>query len=297
MSGDEPKKGVTNDVSSSQQRKSISPYDITTLDNPGLVITQVQLKGDNYEEWSHSFRTAIRARKKFGFIDGTIERPGEKDKDIEDSWTINSLLIAKDAWDDIKDQFSVTNGHRIQQLKPDLAGCRQKGMTMVNYYGRLKQIWDELGNFDQIKTCTCGKCVCNIGAVFTKKQEEEKVHTFLMGLDESVYGTARSNIIAQDPLPNLNNVYSILIQEEKVNTMMRGKDERPELMALATQNRTEAKNRSVICTECMKTGHSADNCFEIHGYPEWWGDRPRVDTKRNGAGRGLLSGRGKGRGG
>ncbi|GJX99308.1 retrovirus-related pol polyprotein from transposon TNT 1-94 [Tanacetum coccineum] len=263
MAGDEPKKDVTDDV---------------------------QLKGDNYDEWSRSFRMAIRARKKFRFIDETIKRPGEKDKDIEDWWTINSLL------DDIKDRFSISNGPRIQQLKSDLAGCRQNGMTIVNYYGCLKQIRDELGNFDQIKPCTCGKCVCNLGAVFAKKQEEEKVHTFIMGLDESVYGTARSNILAQDPLPNLNKVYLILIQEERVNTMMRRKYERPALMALATQNRSEAKNRSVICTKCKKTRHSAENCFEIHGYPEWWGDRPRVDTKRNGAGRGLSSRREKGRG-
>ena len=47
----------------------------------------------------------------------------------------------------------------------------------------------------------------------------------------------------------------------------------------------------------MKTGHSAENCFEIHGYPEWLGDRPRVDAKRNGAWRGLSNGRGRGRGG
>ncbi|GJW47672.1 hypothetical protein Tco_0079318 [Tanacetum coccineum] len=115
----------------------------------------------------------------------------------------------------------------------------------------------------------CGKCVCNLGAVIAKKQEDEKVYMFLMGLDESVYETARSNILAQDPLPNLIKVYLILIQEERVNTMMCGKDERPELMALATQNQAEVKNRSVICIKCMKTGHSANNCFEIHGYPEW----------------------------
>ena len=52
MAGDEPIKEVSDDASTSQQRKSISPYDITTLDNPGLVVTQVQLKGDNYDEWS-----------------------------------------------------------------------------------------------------------------------------------------------------------------------------------------------------------------------------------------------------
>ena len=37
---------------SSENRKTISPYDITSLDNPGFTITQVQLKGDNYEEWA-----------------------------------------------------------------------------------------------------------------------------------------------------------------------------------------------------------------------------------------------------
>ena len=33
-----------------EQRKTISPYNITSLDNPWFIITQVQLKGDNYEE-------------------------------------------------------------------------------------------------------------------------------------------------------------------------------------------------------------------------------------------------------
>ena len=34
--------------------RTISLYDITSLDNPGLVITQVQLKGENYDEWARS---------------------------------------------------------------------------------------------------------------------------------------------------------------------------------------------------------------------------------------------------
>nr|GEV96899.1 (E)-beta-ocimene synthase, chloroplastic-like [Tanacetum cinerariifolium] len=76
------------------QRKTISPYDATSLDNPRISITQVQLKGDNYDEWSRSLRTALRARKKFGFIDGTIKQPEEMDKDAEYWWMINSLLVS-----------------------------------------------------------------------------------------------------------------------------------------------------------------------------------------------------------
>ena len=33
------------DAPTGETRKTISPYDITSLDNPGLSITQVQLKG------------------------------------------------------------------------------------------------------------------------------------------------------------------------------------------------------------------------------------------------------------
>ncbi|KAK3005701.1 hypothetical protein RJ639_017627 [Escallonia herrerae] len=72
------------------QRKTISLYDLMTNDNPGIIITQVHLKGENYDEWVRSIRTILRAKKKFGFIDGTIKRPNENLSDLEDWWTINS---------------------------------------------------------------------------------------------------------------------------------------------------------------------------------------------------------------
>nr|GFA21599.1 retrovirus-related Pol polyprotein from transposon TNT 1-94 [Tanacetum cinerariifolium] len=194
------------DITSSQQQKTISPYDITSLDNPGLVITQVQLKGDNHDEWSRSIRTALRVREKFGFIDGTIKKPGDDDNDLEDWWTINLLLVswirntieaslrsiisheevAEVLWNDIKDRFSIANRHWVQKLKYDLASCRQKGMAIVDYYAKLKQIWDELSNYEHVATCKCGNCKCNLGAILTNKQEEENFHTFLLGLDENV---------------------------------------------------------------------------------------------------------------
>ena len=68
-------------------------------------------------------------------------------------------------------------------------------------------------------------------------------------------------------------------------------------MAMAVQNRTEYKNKSTTYTNCNKTGHGADTCFEIHGYPDWWGDPPRVEGKGSGHGRGTTNGRGRGRGG
>lgn len=46
-------------------RKTISPYDIPSSDNPGSLMTQVQLKGENYDELACSLITALRAREKF----------------------------------------------------------------------------------------------------------------------------------------------------------------------------------------------------------------------------------------
>ncbi|KAJ8628491.1 hypothetical protein MRB53_021798 [Persea americana] len=156
---------------------TVSPYRLNSNDNPGNIITQVQLKGDNHDEWARAMRTSLRA-KKYGFIAGTIPQPDEKSADLEDWWTVNSMLvswifntieptlrstithmeIAKDLWDDIKERFSVGNGPRIQQLKSELANCQQVGLPIVTYYGKLKQIWEELANYDQNSTCQCGAC-------------------------------------------------------------------------------------------------------------------------------------------
>ena len=53
-------------------KKTVSPYLLTSSDNPGNIITQVQLKGDNYDEWARAIRTALRGKKKFGFVDGAM---------------------------------------------------------------------------------------------------------------------------------------------------------------------------------------------------------------------------------
>jgi hypothetical protein len=306
-------------------RRTISPYDITPNDNPGSLLTQVQLKGDqNYDEWSRSLRTALRARKKFGFVDGTIERPDEGSADLEDWWTNNSLLVswimntiepslrstmshmevAQDLWQDIKERFSVVNGPRIQQLKAELAECKQKGLTIVAYFGKLKKLWEEMANYEQFPVCKCGKCTCNLGVAFEKKREEEKVHQFLMGLDDVVYGMVRSNLLAQDPLPNLNKTYSTLVQEERVRTVVRGKEQQSEVMSFAVQavksrGKIDEKEKNDRCNHCNRTGHDVNNCFEVIGYPEWWSDRPRRTGRGSANGKGIQQGSSvsKGRGG
>nr|GMD68582.1 retrovirus-related Pol polyprotein from transposon TNT 1-94 [Ipomoea batatas] len=288
-----------------QMKRVISPYDLNSNDNPGNIITQVRLRGDeNYDEWARAVRTSLRARRKWGFVEGTIPEPDKESSVYDDWWTVQSMLVswirntidsdlrttishmenAKDLWDDIKERFSVANGPRIQQIKTELSDCKQRGMSIVAYYGKLKALWDDLANYDQIPTCLCAGCKCDISTKLERRREEEKVHQFLMGLDEASYGTVRTNMLATEPLPSLNKVYAALIREERVKNATRVAEERGEVMGLAVQAGNKGKGRevtgkNVLCAGCGRTGHDISGCFKILGYPDWWGDRPPNATQ------------------
>ncbi|KAL4300276.1 hypothetical protein AHAS_Ahas17G0184700 [Arachis hypogaea] len=91
------------------------------------------------------------------------------------SWILNTIELSlpstvayvenpRTLWEDIKERFSAVNGPRIQQLKSGLTRCKQEGMAMMAYYGKLKVLWDELAQCEQISKCTCGGCKCGIGS-------------------------------------------------------------------------------------------------------------------------------------
>lgn len=75
-------------------RKMISPYDLTSADNPGEIISHSFLRGNNYDEWSCSLKTSMCSRKKFGFLDGTIPRPEENSSDYDDYIPVNDPLVS-----------------------------------------------------------------------------------------------------------------------------------------------------------------------------------------------------------
>jgi hypothetical protein len=70
-----------------------------------------------------------------------------------------------------------------------------------------------------------------------------------------------------------------------VKAISRTKEERTEIVGLAVQTggrargRGDAKDKGIVCSNCNRTGHDSMGCFQIVGYPDWWGDRPRHETK------------------
>lgn len=165
-----------------------------------------------YDEWAMNIRLALWARKKFGFVDGSIVKPDEYSDDIDDWWANNAMVmswikltiaaelssslshheVARDLWRRIQKPFSLKNGQRVQRLKTELANCHQKGSAVEAYYGKLTKLWTSLADFQRAKTA----------AEIEKEREEDKLHQFLMGLDEATFGALKSSLLSRDPLPH-----------------------------------------------------------------------------------------------
>lgn len=219
-----------------QKYKTITPYDLSANDNPGAIISQPLLNGSNYDEWAMNIRIALSSRKKFGFLDGSIPKPGTDSAYLEDWIANNHLLVgwikqtiepkirssistrevAKDLWDIIKKRFSQKSGARLQQLQNQLATCKQNGSSVDDYFGRLTKLWDEISECMNSKRCSCNKCECDLNTAHDKEKETLQIHDFLSGLDDSAHGVIRSQLCAITPLPDLDSVYQTIVQNETI---------------------------------------------------------------------------------
>ena len=110
---------------------------------------------------------------------------------------------------------------------------------------------------------------------------------FLMGLNES-YSQIKGQILLMEPLPTVNKVYSLLIQEERQRSVGLRNSVHVESTTLAVKGSNVNPNPNLpaffansgvfggknskgrdrpICTHCGKLGHVMEKCFKLHGFP------------------------------
>ncbi|XP_056691007.1 uncharacterized protein [Spinacia oleracea] len=273
-----------------------SPYYLSSGDQPGIIITHVLLRGgNNYMAWARAMQLSLQSRRKFVFVNGTITQPTEKKKQLD--WvTVNSMLVSwmlrsmeskiaasipfHDNANYLAKKYGIANGPRLQQLRGDIVTCKQgKGMSMEDYYTTLMGLYDDLVQFKPLRACECGNCSCNMAGKVEEDRDEEILHQFLIGVDDELYATVRTNLLSRVPLPTLDEAYLAFEQEERSRDIAHShavKEQVQTQSIFAVQadhpkGRTERPDKSQLtCTHCKRDGHDNSTCFKLHGYPEWY---------------------------
>lgn len=186
-----------------------------------------------------------------GFINGTIKKPTPDHADYENWMTVNSMIVgwirvsiepkvrstvtfiavSFQLWSNLKQRFSVHNKVRLHQLKGQISTCRQDGQSVLQYFGKLSSLWEEYFLLRPLPVCTC-----RVADTLSKERDEDKVHDFLLGLDDVRYGNLCTTIIGLDPLPTLEEFYSKAIREEQRIASARGRENQHDSLGLVTRS-------------------------------------------------------------
>lgn len=88
-------------------------------------------------------------------------------------------------------------------------------LSVIDYFTRLRIIWDELENFRSDLICSCTvKCSCSAFSIIAQRKLEDRAMQFLGGLDAQ-YANVRSHVLLMDPMPTISKIFSYEAQQER----------------------------------------------------------------------------------
>ncbi|XP_074278361.1 uncharacterized protein LOC141601952 [Silene latifolia] len=243
----------------------VNPYDEPTFlansDSTSMELGNLKFSGKNFLSWSKCVVMALGTKNKEGFLTGVVPMP--------------ALMSQK--YQQWQRSDNMSNAPLLFQLKKELRNMTQGNDSVVEYFTKLKRYWDDIDELEVIPEYSCGAmaaCTCNLYKKMLDLAVREKVLYFLMGLSDA-YEHPRSNILAMEPLPPLNRVYSIIqqIESQKIISSIFNNSQDVSAMNAAKSGgktpwnvwRREDKKPKADdnrwCYHCNKKGHLSEDCF------------------------------------
>uniref|UniRef100_A0A803MNM4 Retrotransposon Copia-like N-terminal domain-containing protein n=1 Tax=Chenopodium quinoa TaxID=63459 RepID=A0A803MNM4_CHEQI len=97
------------------------------------------------------------------------------------------------------------------------------------------------------------------------RKEEEVMHQFFIGFDDDLHATVRTNLLSQQPPPDLNRAYQAFLQKEGSRGIAKGKTEKnavreTHVFAISNARWKGAMDRpdksKLYCSHCKKERHA-----------------------------------------
>lgn len=147
------------------------------------------------------------------------------------------------------------------KIKEELMSLSQGSLNVSQYLTKLNGLWEEPTDHHPIHNSSCGR-----------------IQPVLMGLIDSFF-IIRCQILLTDPIPPINKVFTLSIQEEKqreVGSFMSDPTVQTNFCCSVQNSNSmpnlDGKSKShmkdqPLCTHCGILGHTKDKCYKLHGYP------------------------------
>ncbi|CAN1279752.1 Retrovirus-related Pol polyprotein from transposon RE1 [Linum perenne] len=310
---------MATDHSSSQASPTVTPtatlppatdpssvYFIHPSENWGQCLVSAVLTETNFTSWERSMALVLAGKNKLGFVNGAIPTPTPTDP-LFPLWTRNNQLLlswiqrsvspsimqsilwiesARDVWCELKERFSQGDVFRIADLQERIFSFKQSNLSISEYFTQLKALWDELANFRSIPACECTPICSCILAPIRAYHHSDFVIRFLRGLSES-FSAARASVMLMDPLPSVNRVFSMMLQQERQLQSSFLPVSHTENMAFVSRAASNLaprpagfknKGKRPVCSYCNYVGHTAEVCYKKNGYPPGYKPRPRLQA-------------------
>ncbi|XP_074265934.1 uncharacterized protein LOC141588389 [Silene latifolia] len=143
-------------------------------------------------------------------------------------WIFNSLekplkeslkyvRSSKELWSKLLERYGQANALEIYQLTKELGAVVHDNLSLVEYYGKLKNLWETLDCLDSLPVCSCCKidlCTCTLMRRMVERDNNAKLIQFLMNLN-SGYDGIRTQVLSMDPLPSIGKVLGLLQKIER----------------------------------------------------------------------------------
>ena len=249
-------------MTSEQNRSQLPPnqdpssvYYIHPSDHTSQQLVSVKFDGAGYSSWKRCMLIAISAKNKVDFVTGKIPKPPSTDpkystwircNDMIMSWIIYNLdakLVpqvmyfetAADIWKDLEDQFGYTSFAKLFSLEKQLGDINQGNSSVIEFYSKIKVLWDELNIVDPLVTCICQLCTCNVTKRAFQQQQNRRLIHFMMKLSEQ-FATIRGNILMMPEMPPITQAYRLFAQEETHKQLTQAQSDHHESIAFAASH-------------------------------------------------------------
>ncbi|XP_074270847.1 uncharacterized protein LOC141594753 [Silene latifolia] len=279
------------------------PLFLSQTDQPSLILSSFLFDGSNFIQWPREIISALLSKNKVGFITGECSCPpatAKKHKswircDIPVSRRIknsiakplfNNLQYAASAqflWSDILERYGQLNVLDLYALKKNLSNISQDTSSLLDYYGKIKNLWENINTMDPIPQCTCGamkNCTCQLLKRLLDRKTQTKLIQLLMGLNSGLE-QLQTHILTLDPLPPINKALGMLqkIERQKLINDVTS-DVAVKSVAYAAKKRTQSYSSKYEGSKkrvkddvfagpedgkysefCGRSGHTIDECW------------------------------------